>query len=235
MEKAQKAYKVSYKTYYNDRIKEVLFHTTRMYPLYIQVIFDRYPIIFKSYYFDLFSKPKYGIRITGQLYTPDIKVIIKKEENLLEFIINKNYESFSLDLLKKEYAFYSRNLLDLMEDSFLDYLYTFLHDEGLPFLADIAKKGASDCKMYDLVHDLRRCLNSTLYKRLIDNSYYLAPPYLLLFNFILQPKSTPFTILSVMEWEQPGTKESFIDFFKKYSPEYDVTVALDNIQKWVNQ
>ena len=88
MEKITRQYKVTHKTYYNERLKKSLFHTKLMHPLYVQVIFDRIPIIFKSYYFDLFSKPKYAIRVAGQVFTPDIKEIIAKETTLLEFIID---------------------------------------------------------------------------------------------------------------------------------------------------
>lgn len=235
MEKTQKEYKITYKTYYNERLKKSLFHTRLMHPLYVQVIFDRIPIIFKSYYYDLFSKPKYAVRLVGQVFTPDIKKIVQKEEALLEFVIDKNLQEFSLDVFKKQYAFYSRDLLDIMEESFLDYLFTFLHDEGLPYLADTIKKGASDCKLYDLVRDMKRALNPSLYKKLIENSFYYAPPYLPLFAFTEKPKQTPLRCLTVMEWEQPQTKEAFTKFFKIYYPDNDVAETLQNIQKWVGK
>ena len=235
MGKTDKAYKVTYKTYYNERLKKSFFHTKLMRPLYVRVTFDRTPIYFKSYYFDLFSKSKYAIRVAGQVFTPDVKEIIKKEETLIEFIIDKNIDNFSLDLFKKEYAFYSRDLLDIMEGDFLDYLFTFLHDEGLPYLADTIKKGASDCKLYDLINDLKKALNSSLYKKLIENSFYLAPPYLPLYKYSEKPKSTPFTILSVLEWENPKTKEGFMKFFKTYYPEYKIAEVLRKIENWVNR
>ncbi|MEJ7671695.1 MAG: hypothetical protein WKF59_03070 [Chitinophagaceae bacterium] len=77
-----------------------------MYPLYIQVVFDRVPFTFKSYYFDLFAKPKYETNVAGKLVIPDIKEIIIKEATLIEFIIEKHRQSFSLDIFKKEYSFF---------------------------------------------------------------------------------------------------------------------------------
>ena len=47
--------KISYKLYLNERIHPVLFHGQEVYPLYIQVIHDRKPVYFKSYFFDLLS------------------------------------------------------------------------------------------------------------------------------------------------------------------------------------
>ena len=230
-----KEYKVSYKTYYNDRLKKSNFHTKLMYPLYVQVIFDRLPIIFKSYYFDLFSKNKYAVWIAGEIHPPDIKEIIQKEKTLIEFIIDKNKNDFSLELFKKHYAFYSRDLLDIMEEDFLDYLFTFLHDEGLPYLADTIKKGAKDCQLYDLVRDIKIAFNSTAYKKLIENSFYYAPPYLPLYGFTEELKRTSLICLTVMEWEQPETRDKFIAFYKERYPRHSIEDAIKEIQKQVNK
>lgn len=235
MEKTSKEYKVTYKTYFNERLKKSQFHTRFVHPLYVQVIFDRIPIIFKSYYFDLFSQPKYAIRVAGEVFTPDIKEIIQKEEALIEFIIEKNRDKFSLDLFKKEYAFYCRDLLDLMEADFIYYLFTFLHDEGLPSLADTVKKGVTDCKSYDIVQDMKRAFNDKTFKKLIENSFYYAPPYLPLYAFTEKPRRTPLTCFTVMEWVQPGAKDAFVAFFEKHYPGQQVEDAISEIQKRIDK
>lgn len=235
MEKPEKKYKVTYKTYWNERLKKSSFHTKLMYPLYVQVIFDRVPITFKSYYYDLFSKPKYAIRAAGSVLIPDIKEIIKKEKVIMDFIIEKNIQDFSLDLFKKEYAFYSRDLLDIMEESFLDYLFTFLSDEGMPFIAGAIKEGALNFNLYYLASDLKMALNSPLYKRLIENSFYYAPPYLPLYAFTKEIKQVELTSLTVLEWEHGDLKKRFVDFFKKHYPSKGAEEMLKEIQKWVSQ
>ena len=53
-----------------------------MYPLYIRLTFDRRSTEYKSNLFDLFMKPKYGIRVSGQVYPPSIEKIIQREEKL---------------------------------------------------------------------------------------------------------------------------------------------------------
>lgn len=235
MVKSIKEYKASYKTYSNDRIKQVLFHTKWMYPIYVQVTFDRIPIIFKSYYFDLFSHPKYSLRVEGRVYTPDIKEVIEREEALIAFIINKNADDFSLDLFKKEYAFYCRDLLSLTEPGFINYLYTFLHDEGLPSLADTIRNGAGICKTYDLIQDLRLALREARYQKLIDNSFYYATPYLALNEFIKTPKLRHLPCYTVMQWEQPDSKENFIRFFQKHFPAQNSNNAVTQIEHFVKQ
>lgn len=235
MEKANKEYKVTYKTYFNTRLQKLRFHGKLMHPLYVQIIFDRIPIIFKSYYFDLFSKPKYAIRVAGQGFSPDIKDIIRKEEELIAYIIEKNREEFSLELFKKEYAFYCRDLLDLMEEGFQDYLHTFLQDEGLPSLAATIKRGAVDCKSYDIVQDLKRVFTDKAYTKLIENSFYYAPPYLHLYAFATKPRQSLLTCFTVNDWENPGTKEEFGNFLKAQYPGQQVESAFVEIQNKVNR
>jgi hypothetical protein len=230
----EKEYRVTYKTYYNDRLKQTNFHGKLMHPLYVQVTFDRKSIFFKSFFFDLFSKPKYAARIGGEIFGPDIKDIIKKEESLVEFIIDKNRDNFSLDLFKTEYAYYGRDLLDMMEPGFLEYLYTFLHDEGLPYLAETVEFGSLTCKLYDLVMDFKRCLNPKLYQKLWDNSFYYSPPYLVLCAFNEKPQQTLLKVFTVMDWELPGVKLNFIDFLKRNYPNSNVGEILKVIENRVS-
>lgn len=118
-----------------------------------------------------------------------------------------------------------------MEKGFLDYLYTFFHDDGMPFIAETTKSGASDCKLYDLVKDLKMALNPPLYKRFLENSFYYAPPYLPQYTFSEKTQRTPIVNFTVLEWEKPTTKEKFEEFFKKYYPEKDFVEILKEIQK----
>lgn len=234
MSKLEKQYKVTYKTYFNDRLKQVSFHGRLTYPLYIQVTFDRKSIFFKSYYFDLYSQSKYRIQVTSRYFAPDIKKIIEKEETLIDAIIDKNLQNFSLEGFKSEYDFYCRDLLDIMEEGFLEYLHVFLHDEGLPAFAEIVKSGARISKLYDLVMDMKKALTPSLYSKLLENSFYYAPPYLPLYKFVQKPQRNSLLTLSVLEWEQPGTIEQFQSFYGKNYPDKKVEVIIDIIQKWVN-
>ncbi len=198
------------------------------------MVFDRVPITFKSYYFDLFSKPKYAIRAAGKLVIPDIKEIIRKETTLIEFIIEKHRQSFSRNIFKKEYSFFSRDMIDIMEEGFTDYLFVFLQDEGLPALADTIQKGVPGFIPYDLVRDMKRALNSTLYKKLIENSFYYAPPYLPLYEFTEEINRSYPLCITVMEWEQQ-MKEGFTDYFKKQYSDKNVEGTLKKIEEWIKK
>ena len=228
-----KAYKVSYRLYYNDRLKQTHFHGEMIHPLYVQVTFDRQPIYFKSYYFDLFSKPRYVLFSGGRSHGPKLAEIIKKETELIDFIIDKNVSEFSVDIFKKEYAYYSKDLCDITEEKFLEYLFVFFQDEGMPDLAGTIQQGAKLRIVYNVVHDMKLALSPSLYKKLIENSFYFAPPYLPLFAFMQQTKKWPMLSLSVMEWEKPGTKEAFQKFIEQNYQNQDVGEVVLNVENWL--
>jgi len=207
-----KTYKVTYKTYFNERLKHVSFHGKLTHPLYVQVTFDRRTIFFKSYYFELFSKPRYLLLAAGKKRGPSVEEVIAKENELIDFVIDQTLENFTLERFKEQYNYYCRDLCDITEDGFREYLYTFLNDKGMPALATVVKDGSKSRILYDVVQDLKLALKSALYEELIENSYHYAPPYLPLFGFMTQFKEWPMLSLSVMEWAQRRVRNEFINF-----------------------
>ena len=126
---AKAYYDVSYKTYYNDRLKPVLFRGKESHPLYLRVTYDRETTSFRSYYFDLFRQEKYDLQ------GPTLAQIDELEGRVIDYIIARNTNRFSLDLVLYEYRLYSADLLDNFERSFLLWLAGCLRAERLPHLA----------------------------------------------------------------------------------------------------
>ena len=228
-----KTYKVSYKTYFNDRLKQVFFHGELTYPLYVQITFDRRSIFFKSYYFELFSKPRYVIYMDGKMHGPSIENIVEKENALIDFVIDRTLTDFSLERFKKEYSYYSKDLCDETEGGFIDYLFTFFQDKGMSALATTIKEGSKFRRLYDVVWDMKRALNRPLYHELVENSFYYAPPYLPLYGFMHQTKKWPMLSLSVMEWDDVKTKKNFADYVTKNHPSHDLNEITDQVNKWL--
>ena len=225
-----KTYRVTYNVYPNEKIRQVSFHGKLLAPLYIQLIYDRRNTVYKSNLFDLFLKPKYGIRVAGELHPPRIGEVIEREEKLVEFVVNKHPDDFSLELFKREYDHYSRDLLDEMEPGFLFYLHTFFQDEGMPHLADSLNVAAPPVHLADVVRDLKRALKPDLYERLVEHSFYYAPPYLPLFQFAEQLRR-PLTSLTLMDWDDDAKKERFKEFLgRNYK-----NSTLDNITKEIDK
>lgn len=229
----EKTYKVTYKTYFNDRLKKVFFHGVLTYPLYIQITFDRKTIVFKSYYFELFSKPRYAIFQNAKIHGPAMKDIIEKEDELIDFIIDKNLPNFSVEVFKQEYNHYSRDLCDEMEEPFIDYLFVFFKDKGMPSLATTITEGIKYRIAYEVVRDLKIAFLPKLYNELIENSFYYSQPYLLLYGFMQQTKKWPMLCLTVMEWQNVKIRKWFMEYIHIYFKNQDDGAVMKQIEKFI--
>jgi len=229
----EKTYKVTYKTYFNDRLKQVTFHGVLTYPLYVQVTFNRITIVFKSYYFELFSKERYALFMSGKIHGPAIKEIIEKENVLVNYIIEKNLPDFTLEKFKQDYALYSKDLCDETEKGFIDYLYVFFTDKGMPTLASAIKEGSRFQVAYELIYNMRIALKPNLYKELIENSIYYAPPYLSLYACMKQIKKWPMLCLTVMEWQDEKIKEKFTKNLLINFKNIDAYKVLQQVDKFI--
>jgi len=123
--------------------------------------------------------------------------------------------------------------MDEMEPGFLSYLHTFFQDEGNPFFADVLMQGAADVQLGDLVADLKRVLRPEQYKKLIENSFYYAPPYWPLFHFVDRNPRKQLPSLLFMEWEDITIQKEFEIFITKYYSNKVLKDILDNIGKLV--
>jgi hypothetical protein len=164
------------------------------------------------------------------MHGPKLTDIIEIETQLLEFVIDKNLPEFSLDIFKKNCAYYSKDLCDIMEEKFLEYLFIFFQYKWMADFATTIQQGAKLRIVYNVVRDMKKALNPTLFKKLIENSFYHAPPYLPLFGFMQQTKRWPMLSLSVMEWEKPGTKEAFGTYFQQYYQDQDPAEVVMNVE-----
>jgi hypothetical protein len=161
--------------------------------------------------------------------------IIRREERLIEFVIDRHPDDFSFEVFKQEYDYYSRDLLDEMEPGFMSYLHTFLQDEGLPYLADSLNVGEPLCHLCDVVSDMKRALKPDLYARLVEHSFHHAPPYLPLFRFCdNKPHRNPPISLLVMNWGDNTVKREFMEYLRKYYPDQNLPKILDFIEQYLN-
>ena len=225
--------KITYKTYLNNRLKEVNFHGKLTHPLYVQLTYERKTIFFKSYYFELFSKPRYFLIVPGAgSKGPELDEVIEKEKQVIDFILEKHKDDFSLEVFKKAYNYYSKDLCDVNEPGFLDYLFTFFWDKGNPHLGDLVKWGGRHVMAYNLVRDFKRTLNKPLYDELVTNAFYFAPPYLQVYGFMAQNKRWPMLILPVHEWSRPETQAAFREFVGIYYKAMDTEELVAKVNKW---
>lgn len=229
----KKLNKITWKTYFNERLKEVDFHGVKTNPLYIQVTYERKSIFFKSYYFELLSKPRYLLKVPPlKPKGPEVADCIAREKQVIEFIIEKHKDDFTLDLFKTAYLTYSKDLCDVFQNGFIEYLYTFFWDEGSPAIGDIILYGCPDVVAYEVVRGFKRSFRPELYEKLRENSLYYSPPYLPVYEFMEQGHRWPDKMLTVMELENPETLRSFAGFLTKRYPAEQAAKILEQVGAW---
>lgn len=233
--RTERTYKASYKTYLNDRLKPVMFHGKETFPVYIQVTFDRRPIYFKSYYFDLLLKPQFVARhFTGNRY-PTIKDVEEKEKQLIDFLMDKYADDFTLELFKEKYLHYCRDLLNMMEEDFKDYLYVFFNDEGDNLLASMVQRVGEYESAQNIVDGLRRPLKPGLFQKLMDNAAHAAPPYLPLMELAAKKgKQGPITF-SVFEWESEDNQVALREMITKSNGGYEWKQVKNHIENLISK
>lgn len=192
---------ISYKIYSNERLKPVSFHGKEIHPLYIQVIYERKPIYFKSYFFDLLSKEKYALNWISGKKIPREKQIIQKEEALINFLIERQDRQFSFNTFLKDYYYYGKDLLDKMDEGFKNYLKTFFEDEGKPQLGRLVQTSSNKIMSAELVNEFRLTLKSELYKNMLENAPAYAPPYLFIYDFTKKILKQEPQTFSIYQWE----------------------------------
>lgn len=228
--------KVSYKTYLNERLKQVDFHGQQTFPLYVQVTYERKTIFFKSYYFELFSKARFGTTLPdGTTKGPDLALAIKKEEEVIRFVIGKLGDGFSLEGFRKFYAYFSKDLCDETAFDFIDYLYVFFDDRKLPSLAELIKWGTQHVVTYDLMNELERTLDKALYQELTAGAFEMAPPYLQLYSFMLHTRAWPELYLTALEWyDNLETVRDFKNYVEEHFPELPSNELIGQLNNWRN-
>jgi hypothetical protein len=227
--------KISFKTYLNDRLKQVDFHGQLTHPLYVQVTYERKTIFFKSYYFELFSRPRYAMQLAdGNVKGPDLEQIIEKENEVIRFVIDKLQDGFSLEAFKKLYAYFSTDLCDATEFDFITYLYLFFDEKKMPNMAELIKWGTLHLVTYDLVREFKNMLKKSLYAELIEQAFEKAPPYLQLYSFMMHSKKWPLLCFTAMEWEKNEAIRSFKEYVELNYPEMKSTQLIGQVNAWPN-
>lgn len=230
-----RSYKISYKTYYNNRLKEVSFHGQTTYPLYVQLTYLRKTIFFKSSMFELFSRPRYAIEhYKKKNEVPSLAFVTKKEEALLDFVVEKCKDDFSLERFKSAYQFYSRDLILAAEDAFRAFLIVFMVGKNASNFGKAFVVGSLKYVLFDILNESKTIFAPSVYQEMLSN-LSKAPPYMELYAFMKHFKRWPDQVLTLMEWESEGTKAAFSQYIMRHYPEKDVVHILEEIKQWLDK
>ena len=212
-------------------MKPVLFHGQEVFPLYLQLIHERKPVYFKSYFFDLLSNEKYIISGGAGDLHPNMDEVISKEERLLNYLTQPGL--FSFDTLKEDYVRGSFDLLYNMDLDFKEYMIVFFCDEGKPEFARIVLGAKSLITSNGLLKAFKGSLKPALYNKLIEHAAYYAPPYLPLEAFSKTLSKDAFSTLSLYEWNDPGIQVSFKELLQKGYPDYTLKDVQLAVRNWI--
>lgn len=226
-----KTYKITYKTFFNERLKPINFHGKSVHPLYIQVTYNRKTIIFKSYNFELFLNPRFSAKSITK--GPTIDDVIAKDIELLGFLVSKTKDDFTLDEFKKHYEFYATDLCTMFEEGFLNNMFVFFVDQKLPLLGKALAVGSKDLVPYDLLQDIKGALNSHMFDSFMGYSLNSSQLYIPVYSFMLQIKKRPMLSLSVMEWENIKVKVRFAEFVQHTFPQFQAGALMAQIDSWI--
>lgn len=231
-----KDYKISYKTYPNNRLKPTNFHGFETYPLYIQVTYMRKSIFFKSYLFELLSAVRFSGGYAKKIKPPLINEVVQMENDLLKFVTNILSSDFTLEEFKQTYHLYSQDLCHQTEEDFRVYMFMFFINKGLKTLAHALADKSRDYVLYTLLKDMKTSMVPDLYNELIDGAIPYGPfaaPYLLLYDYISQIKGKSFLLLTVKEWSNRETRQAFIKFLSENYPDENEDELLSLIDERV--
>lgn len=191
---AKENYDVSYNTYYNARIKKVIFQGEKTHPLYIRATFDRDTTFFRSYYFDLFAQPKYDFLRTS---IPQIQAL---EGRVIDYIIDWNADDFSLGQLTRQYKIFSIDILECFDRPFKIWLAAYLKEAGLPGLAAMTENALKEVAAIQIWDDLKKILHKEAFKSMEEKAARYGTPYIPLVAYLRHKfPEAPFC-LPLHEW-----------------------------------
>ena len=211
----------TFRVYQQQRVKHMTpFFGPEVYPLYVRVTHGTKSLNFKSHCFEQLLKAKYqnGVRLGHA--APSLAEVIQLETRLIGFLIGRHPDDFSLPVFKKEYDFYTHDLLDELDEDFKNYLVSFFFREGMPSIAYLLENQRAKLTADLVLDDLKRSLSKPVYDKMIEASLYAAPPYipLLAFYRLRRPDSTG--MLLTYQFYQENFESELKEFIRTAYPDY---------------
>lgn len=217
-------YQVTYKTYFNERVKPVRFRGRETYPLYIQMTYDRKTTAFKSYYFNVFAQPKYdyaGVTID------QMEML---ESGAIDYVTARYSGKFTLADFPTWYHMFNKCVLDSLETPFKEWLVAYFEAEKVGGYAALLREGMQEVCALELLDDFKLALAPDLHDKLLSKAAAEAPPYIPLAAYIRdrQPKG-PFC-LPLFDWVREERQIDAEDFIYHQYRDYQMAKILKTIR-----
>jgi len=185
--------------------------------------------------FELFSRSRYAIEhYKKKNEVPSLTFVTKKEEALLDFVVEKCKNDFSLERFKSAYQFYSRDLILAAEDAFRAFLIVFMVGKNASNFGKAFVVGSLKYVLFDILNESKTIFAPSVYEEMLSN-LSKAPPYMELYTFMKHFKKWPDQVLTLMEWESEGTRASFSRYMMEYHPEKDGEQVAKEVDQWIDR
>ncbi len=213
--------KVTFQIYHYHRVKHMSsFFGMDMYPLFIRITFNTRSLNFKSHCFDQLLTAKYQNRIYLGNKGPELSEVIQLETELIEQLINKHRDNFSLVRFKEEYDSYTFNLLEKLDEEYKVYMVQFFFEQGMPSIAFLLQSLSWKLTTEMILHDLKRSLSKSVYDKMTTTNLSLALPYIPLVEFSKLYCSSTMGVLLTYHFCKENFKTTMEAFIQAQYPEY---------------
>lgn len=204
---AKDFYSVSYKSYFNERIKPVVFQGKEMHPLYVQLTFNRKTIFFKSYYFEVFSKPKYDfLGIT-------IRQIEELDRRAIDYVIDLRQGGFDVNFFLLEYRRFGKDVLDWYDLPFKNWMIEFFRGEKLNVLAELVERGKEEIVGIRLWDECKKFLAPPIFASMEETALKWGHMYLPLAEYVrMKNPGGPFSLPAYQWMEEERRKDMDVYF-----------------------
>jgi len=221
--------KVSYRVYQHTRVKhKIPFFGEDVYPVYITVTYGHRALNFKS---RLFETMAHYSGNNPLIPAPSVENIMKQEAQLVSFIVESLNANFSADLFKRQYAFYTTNLLQELEEQVKEFLIAFFTREGMPSMAHLINSTSGDLSADIIISELEKSLSPALVQNLMNDQFFKQVPYRPLKRFYESVSINDMPVLTAFNFSRKPFNEALSFFLINEFPQYagyDFKTWLDN-------
>ena len=216
-----KTNKITYKVFFFERVKKkVRFFESETYPLQIRLTAGTRTLYLKSNFFIQLQQHKYQLETVYNAIKISINDIIFTEEALLKYLLDKERDSVSLDIIRQEYSFFSRDILNELDEKFKQFLVDFFHDEDLLAYSLFIKNAGNNHTCEFILENLQKSLQPAVFDRLLKTAVEKAPPYIPFIKFFRNSFNNPLPVFPVYQWLQEPVLNNFNRFVENNFPEY---------------
>jgi hypothetical protein len=231
-----KTNKISYKVFIFKRVKKKLrFFDTDTYPLLIRLTAGVRTLYVKSKFFMQVQQNKYQQEVFYNKTKICINDIIVWEENLMKYLLAKERDYVSLDTIRQEYSFFSRDILHELDERFKKFMVDFFYAENLPAYSLFIKNDGSNYTSEFILRNLERSLQAAVFDKLLKTAVQKAPPYIPFITFFRQTINNPLPLFPVYQWQEQPLKNDFTLFIETHFPEYKSNNPVAYINSFISE